>query len=208
MKRLQNSRRKREIEFRKKVIIEAAREVFSKKGYDGTTIDEVAEKAELAKATLYKFFPTKEELYLGVVEDVFREINEIARVSMNGGGTAREKFSMFVDRLVEHFMEHSDFLRLLMREFSKINTTGWKESQHYKIHMELNNILARELDVAVKNGEVRKVDTLRVAQVFNHMVYAYHLNNLFYEHDKKLKKKAVEFLVSIFFDGISNKVDS
>lgn len=208
MKRTQNSRKEREREFRKKVIIESAREIFSQKGYDGTTIDEVAKRAELAKATLYKFFPTKEELYLGVVEDVFREINEIATESMKGSATARQKFSIFVERLIEHFIDHADFLRLLMREFSKINTTGWKDSHHYAIHMELNNILAHELDRAVRSGEIRKVDTLRVAQVFNHMVYSYHLNNLFYEHDEKLKRKAVEFLVSIFFDGIANKVKS
>jgi AcrR family transcriptional regulator len=205
---IQNSRKQREKEFRKKVIVEAAREIFSKKGYDGTTIDEVAEKAELAKATLYKIFPTKEELYLGVVTEVFREINELASESMGGTGTAREKFSLFVKRLIDHFIDHADFLRLLMREFSKINTTGWKDSPHYAIHMELNKILARELDRAVKRKEIRKVDTFKVAQVFNHMVYAYHLNNLFYEHDEKLKQKAVEFLVSIFFDGISSKVDS
>lgn len=196
------SRKQREMEFRRKTIVEAAREVFSEKGYGGTTIDDVAEKSEFAKATLYKVFKTKDELYRSVVEDVFMKINEIAEQAMQENRPIREKFGLFVHRLITHFSEHADFLRFLMREVARVNGEGWKGSPHAMIHDQLNEILARELERGMKSKEVRKIDALRAAQVFNHMVYAYHMNNLFFEHDEKMKKEAVEFLVSVFFDGI------
>lgn len=196
------SRKERELEFRRKTIVEAAREVFSEKGYDGTTIDNVAARSEFAKATLYKFFKTKEELYLSVVEDVFTEINGIAERAMQEDLPVREKFALFIRRLITHFSDHADFFRLLMREVGRVNMAGWKGSPHAAIHEQLNDILARELERGMKLKEVRKTDALRAAQVFNHMVYAYHMNNLFFEHDEKMKKEAVEFLVSVFFDGI------
>ncbi len=196
------SRKEREIEFRRKAIVEAAREVFSENGYDGTTIDSVAARSEFAKATLYKFFRTKEELYMSVVEDVFVEINEIAEGAMREELPVRDKFALFVHRLITHFSDHADFFRLLMREVGRVNMAGWKGSPHAMIHEKLNEILARELERGIKNREIRKIDTLRAGQVFNHMVYAYHMNNLFYEHDEKMKEEAVDFLVTVFFDGI------
>jgi AcrR family transcriptional regulator len=199
------SRKQREAEFRRKVIIDAARQVFSEKGYAGTTIDSVAAKSEFAKATLYKLFKNKEELYMSVVEDVFREINEIAEKAMEEDTPTRNKFALFVQRLITHFSEHADFFRLLMREVGKINMAGWKGTPHAMIHEQLNGILANELYRAIKRKEIRKIDPFKAAQVFNHMVYAYHMNNLFHEHDEKMKNEAVEFLVSVFFDGIAYK---
>ena len=199
------TRKEREVEFRRKAIVEAAREVFSENGYDGTTIDAVAERSEFAKATLYKFFRTKEELYLSVVEDVFREINGIAENAMQEDLPVREKFALFIKRLITHFSDHADFFRLLMREIGRVNMAGWKGSPHAMIHEQLNGILARELERGMKLKQIRKIDAQRAGQVFNHMVYAYHLNNLFFEHDESMKKEAVEFLVSIFFDGVGLK---
>ncbi len=196
------NRKERESEFRRKAIVEAARQVFSEKGYNGTTVDNVATKSEFAKATLYKFFRNKEELYFSVVEDVFREINEIAEKAMQEPLPVREKFGLFVHTLITHFADHADFFRLLMREVGRINMAGWKGSQHAVIHERLNTILATELERGIKMKEIRKIDALRAAQVFNHMVYAYHMNNLFFEHDEKMKEGAVDFLVSVFFDGI------
>jgi len=196
------TRKERETAFRRKAIADAAREVFSEKGYAGTTIDNVAERSEFAKATLYKSFKTKEELYLSVLEDVFREINNIAEKAMEENLPVRQRFATFVERLITHFSDHSDFFRLLMREVGRVNTQGWRGTPHAMIHEQLNDILAHGLERGIKQKEIRKIDTLHAAQVFNHMVYAYHMNNLFFEHDEKMRKEAVDFLVSVFFDGI------
>lgn len=198
-------RKERERELRKSLIIEAAREVFSEKGYKGTTIDDVAERAGLAKATLYTIFKNKEELYKSVLEAVFREINEIAEKAMQEKLPIREKFGLFVNRLINHFREHADFFRILMREIGKMNLDNWHGTPHAMIHEKLNKILAKELDRGRKEKEIRSIDTLRAAQIFNHMVYAYHMNDLFHEQDEKKKSDAVDFLVTVFFDGIATK---
>ncbi len=154
-------RKEREIEFRRKTIVDAAREVFSEKGYNGTTIDNVAERSEFAKATLYKFFRTKEELYMSVVEDVFKEINEIAEKAMTEDLPVRDMFALFIERLITHFADHADFFRLLMREIGRINMAGWKGSAHAMIREQLNEILARELERGIKLKRIKKVDALR-----------------------------------------------
>ena len=69
-------RRQREKEMRREAIIEAAAKTFMEKGLSGSTMEEIASRAELSKATLYLYFTNKEELFLAVlliVTDVFNQ---------------------------------------------------------------------------------------------------------------------------------------
>ncbi len=59
-------RREREKEQRRNAIIDAAETVFFSKGLEHATMDDVADKAELSKGTLYLYFKSKEELYLAI----------------------------------------------------------------------------------------------------------------------------------------------
>jgi AcrR family transcriptional regulator len=59
-------RKEREKEMRREEIIDAAQEIFFTKGIANATMDEIAEKAELSKGTLYLYYKSKEDLYLAV----------------------------------------------------------------------------------------------------------------------------------------------
>jgi AcrR family transcriptional regulator len=56
-------RKEREKERRRQQIIVAAKRVFSKKGYNRSTIEDIAQEAELSPGTLYLYFKNKEELF-------------------------------------------------------------------------------------------------------------------------------------------------
>lgn len=60
-------RKEREKEHRREEIINAAEKVFFDKGLQAATMDEIAEKAELGKSTLYLYYKSKEDLYLAVL---------------------------------------------------------------------------------------------------------------------------------------------
>ncbi len=59
-------RKAREKKARQEAILKAAQKVFFSKGLDQTTIDDIAEQAELSKGTIYLYFKSKEELYISV----------------------------------------------------------------------------------------------------------------------------------------------
>ena len=58
------SRKEREIEQRKTYIIQVAEKLFLSQGYNNTTMDQIAEEAEFSKGTVYKYFLSKDEIYL------------------------------------------------------------------------------------------------------------------------------------------------
>lgn len=62
-------RKEKEKQQRRDDILRAAKEVFFGKGLMSATMDEIAEKAELSKGTLYLYFASKEELYLSLLDE-------------------------------------------------------------------------------------------------------------------------------------------
>lgn len=62
---------------RRRRIVEAAVEAFNRKGFSATTMQEIAEGADLAVGTLYNYFPSKNDLLVGIIEGQMEEIRRI-----------------------------------------------------------------------------------------------------------------------------------
>lgn len=77
----QLSRKERERERHRKEIMDAAMRLFAEQGYHSVSMQEIASEAEFATGTLYKFFPSKRELFreimIGVIEDISSELSGV-----------------------------------------------------------------------------------------------------------------------------------
>lgn len=70
-------RKEREKEQRRQDILRAAKTIFFQNGFEKTSMEMIAEECQLAKGTLYLYFKSKEELYLSLVEDGIRILDEM-----------------------------------------------------------------------------------------------------------------------------------
>jgi AcrR family transcriptional regulator len=109
-------RRERERLMRRKEIIDAAREVFARKGFNEATLDDVAERAEFGKGTLYNYFPNKEALFASVIEDCFASMKRIAEEAFGSNLTFSEKVERFVRDELSFFFNNLEGVQLMMRE--------------------------------------------------------------------------------------------
>ncbi|MDI6874469.1 TetR/AcrR family transcriptional regulator [Candidatus Solincola sp.] len=101
----------------RQAILRAAEELFSSKGYRETTVQEIAERAGLAKGTLYLYFRSKEELYLTVcVQGVsgFGENLEKVRAAARG---VEEKIRAVYLAYIRHSLEQPAVFRVLRDTF-------------------------------------------------------------------------------------------
>jgi AcrR family transcriptional regulator len=76
-KKTDERRRQVMTEFRRSEILEAATKVFGAKGYEGTRVDDIAAEAGLAKATVYVYFESKDEIYQETVEQALADLAEL-----------------------------------------------------------------------------------------------------------------------------------
>lgn len=101
---------------RRQEILHAAREVFARKGYNDATLDDVAERAEFGKGTLYNYFPNKESLFLSVIEDAFDVVKQIAIDALSSDRPFSEKVDMFIRGELTFFFNNLESVQLMMRE--------------------------------------------------------------------------------------------
>jgi len=102
-------RKEREKEQRRQEIISAAEKVFFKQGVDNATMDDVAEQAELSKATLYLYFTSKEEIYSAI----FSKSQEALFITIEKATAkltdTREKIAAFISAFISFQKKNPDY---------------------------------------------------------------------------------------------------
>jgi AcrR family transcriptional regulator len=90
-------RRQRERGERRQEIIAAARSIFWKKGFAGTTMPEIAAAAELAPGTLYLYFPSKDALYVELLLECYDQLNARLKAAAGRPTAPRRQAEALVD---------------------------------------------------------------------------------------------------------------
>jgi TetR/AcrR family transcriptional regulator len=90
-----------------RLILVAAEKVFAEAGFGGATMQLIADMAGLPKANLHYYFPTKEDLYRRVVQEIF-EIWLEAASSFDGAAGPVEGIGAYIDAKMEISRRHPD----------------------------------------------------------------------------------------------------
>src|SRR3954447_24709446 len=109
-------RKRLSAEDRRSAILDAALEVFSRRGYNGASIDEIAQAAGISKALIYKHFPSKKDLHVSLLErhtqQIFVALARTADTQEPGEVRVRSGVSAFCDWVETHPLA----FRLLFRD--------------------------------------------------------------------------------------------
>lgn len=103
-------RKQREKERRRQEILGAAREVFSAKGFNTATMEEIASKAELSPGTLYLYFKNKEELHTSLSIDILAYLGEEIAKVVDQDISVEEKIGRFRDVFIDVYDYDSSIL--------------------------------------------------------------------------------------------------
>lgn len=139
-------------------IIETAMDLFAGKGYEGTSIRDIAEKASVNLAMVSYYFGSKEKLFENIVEyksSVTRGI--LDEILKNNKLSAIEKIYAIIDSYVEKLFTHRSFHRLIYQE---LILNQREELQNSIVNNLAPNsvIIKRIIETGIKNGEFKKVD--------------------------------------------------
>ncbi len=99
-------------EARRQAILQAARQVFARKGYDPATLEAVAREAGLAKGTLYLYFRDKEDLFFQVVLATLESLQDCIQELAERQEGALQKLQAVAAGQLTFFQRHRDTLQL------------------------------------------------------------------------------------------------
>ncbi len=106
------NRRERERAARKREILDAAQDLFFSKGFDNTTMDEIAERAEFGKPTLYTYFSSKEEILFHIHMRGHAVKMHMLREAIGKGRNGYEKFRAMGYAYFEFYQQNPEYLRI------------------------------------------------------------------------------------------------
>jgi len=106
----------REVTDRRTRILCAAQEVFAREGFRSAEVKTIAERAGVGKATIYKFFASKEALLLVIVEESLNYVRDLALASLVGAGDPLDRLER-AGRVIARFLEQNrQFAHVLIQE--------------------------------------------------------------------------------------------
>jgi len=150
-------------EFRSSQILAAARKVFSEKGFQEATMDEIAEVAGVAKGTLYSYFPSKRDVYVAELDHGANELLELTRKVIAAPGNLHSKLQMFIRTRLEYLEGHLDFFRIYQSEFGNMTHPACVSEQFRQVYAQQLGLMEKLLNEAVERGEIRPVPAGMVA---------------------------------------------
>lgn len=93
--------RKRSTSKKRTSILDAAANAFVQDGYDKASMDRIAELAGASKRTVYNHFPSKEDLFLAVMERFMGEIKQLKQIRYDSRRSLEEQLSEFAAAKIE-----------------------------------------------------------------------------------------------------------
>ena len=159
-------RRAKEKEYRKQTILEAAKGLFFKQGFAATTMNQIAETAELSKGTLYLYFQNKEELYISLLVEGMEILNNTFTMAIEGITGWDEKFLALGWAYYQYSIDYSEFFQISFQFHHGELTANISDELYQKCFQEgLNslNSMAQCLEEGMDAGEIERQDPMELA---------------------------------------------
>lgn len=151
-------------DFRRAQILDAARASFARHGFAGTTVDEIAHVAKLAKGTVYLYYRSKDDIVRDALDSGLAALREATVPAITASGTFGERLLRFLSGMLQHFDRHRDFMELCQLELGAEMRRRARQA-FGAIYAAQVDAWELALDEGVKHGELAPVDPHHTALV-------------------------------------------
>jgi TetR/AcrR family transcriptional regulator, fatty acid metabolism regulator protein len=138
-------------------ILAAASRAFAEKGYETTSITEIARAADVSDGLIYKYFSNKRDLLERVLEDFYERVIEDLGAKVAHGNNFGEQLYILISEHLSTFVAERNLCRLFISEVR--TASDYRGSAIQQLNRRYTSILIKMVDDAVVRGEIpRRVD--------------------------------------------------
>jgi AcrR family transcriptional regulator len=187
---------------RQREILDAAATLFAEHGYAGADTQVLADTLQVGKGTIYRYFPSKRELFLAVVDRVMRRLREEVDAATAEVSDPLDRVAAAIRAYLDFFAAHPQFVELLIQERAQFKD---RKTPTYFQHREANvgrwQDMFRDLMAA---GRVREMPVERITDVLSDLVYGTMFTNYFTGQRRRgaavsSERQAREILELVFY---------
>ena len=180
-------------------ILDTAARNFAEHGYQDADMQELADTLGVGKGTLYRYFPSKEGLFLAAVDRGLRRLHEAVEASAAAARDPLERVALGIRAYLAFFRDHPELAELLIQERAVFKD---RRQQTYFVHQSAGMGPWRDLwRKLIAEGRVRDVPVERIIDVISDLVYGTMFTNYFAGRHKSLDDQTRDIL-DVVFHGI------
>jgi AcrR family transcriptional regulator len=199
-----SSRRPREE--RVGTIEAAAQVVFCRRGYADASIAEIAAEAGIAEGTIYKFFDSKRQLVMRVIELWYESMLAEFTKNLSGISGARNKVRYIVWRHLSSLKQDLDVARLCLHEAR--NSQDYYQSGVYNLNRRYTHFLLDACREGVANGEFRADTPITLVRDLIFGGIDHHTWAMLHGHGDVDVDRSADLIVNVVFSGITKSAAS
>lgn len=196
-------RREREKLRQREELLAAALDLFSQKGYHNVSMHEIADRAEFAVGTVYKFYRNKEDLYKALIMAKAAEYHRALKAALNKKEDIPSILRNYVAAKAAFVKDGAATLRLYFAETrgASFNIKAGLDQDIRKLYDEVVAKLASVLAAGVKKRVFRKLDPYHMAVVFDGMANSF-LFCWIEDPERHSYEANVVTVMEMFFKGV------
>jgi len=144
-------------------ILATATLIFARRDYHEVLMDDVARESGVAKGTLYRYFPSKRALYIGVMFEGIDRLHDALRAAVAGSGDPVRKLARFVSALLQHFWDQRFFFALIHRNEYRADDPDSREWERRRA--QISGLAQHLVEEAMAVGELRRIEPRIAAEM-------------------------------------------
>lgn len=200
-------------------ILQAAEKVFVQNGYSHATVDDIAEEAQFSKATLYRYFKSKSDIFFEIIYCSFeKSYDGIKKIQMREL-SAEEKLKELIFFIVSTYHKKKNLSRILFMEKTAIKKLIKANSDfpasHPDFHPEISPrikfvmeqisaVIAEIIREGVKAGEFRDMEVHDASVVLGALLRGFYFRGPILDKDYSIQE-TTDLLHSFFLNGIKKQ---
>jgi len=153
------SRKQKERETRKKLILNSALKVFKTKGLEHSTMDEIAQEADFGKATLYYYFKSKEEIFNKILINGWTTLWDGIEDVVIEKNTPRRKFIKIIKKIIELVNEDRALYEFLFFAPQSYPSSSDIDPEWKQYQVKLLNTIHKLIETGIEAGEFPNIDS-------------------------------------------------
>jgi AcrR family transcriptional regulator len=165
------SRRERKKQRTRSRLMDAALALLREQGYEDTTIEQITERADVAKATFFNYFETKESILPALAEHHLHQLTLSLPSEDDGPSSAVERIKMVIRRIAEETLSDAEFTHRLFG--ARPCRHGFaRHGPHRGPAQAMTLLLAEQVRRAQDAGEIRsELDPIHVGGILRAMLF-------------------------------------
>lgn len=195
-------------EDRRRQIIDIAVELFSRKGFSGTTTKEIADQTGVSEAIIFRHFPTKQALYSAIIDHKTQQMRVQIQSDLKDAERRKDDCAFFTSLALDVLDVHLNdptIMRLLM--YSALEGHELSELFFQSTARRVRDHVRRYIKQRIADGAFREVDSLVCARAFIGMILFHAEVRVLYKgtsgDDLRLSNRQVtDRMVDLFLTGI------